>query len=179
MLAVVLLAALAVLDGGFAGFRVAAGRNASVRKWANGYYPRAIGRGAAAAGCLLTVPGLVGLGFSMGGGADLPRVLGAAAPSMLAVFGPYATIVLAAFLPWTLFGVEVRTLVSVVVFGPLTLVRTLVVVTGWAWVWVAHGWGPAAAVLGAGAAGVLGIERVLMAWPAARVRGVAGRASEG
>jgi hypothetical protein len=124
------LAVLAVLDAAFAGFRAAAGRSALIDKRA--YYRAALGRGAAHGVAAVTLAGAVA-GVLVGvvpEGAALVGAYEVAAVRALWVFGPYAAVLLVALALRTHPSVDVRSLLSVLLFGPLTLVRPLVVVTG-------------------------------------------------
>jgi hypothetical protein len=119
-----LLSVLALIDAGFAGFRDAAGRDPRVFKWRDGIYPRAIVRGLIAGVIAqLVVAALVGTpALLLELGDDYRR----AADAMLWVLVPYTLFVLGAFIPYFIPSIEVRTLVSVIVFGPCTLARPLV-----------------------------------------------------
>jgi hypothetical protein len=55
---------------------------------------------------------------------------------MIYVYGVYATLALSAFIPYFIAPLDYRVLASVAIFGPLTLVRPLVIVGGAAWAWV-------------------------------------------
>jgi len=123
------LCLLAILDGFLVGFRAAAGRDGRIDKRA--YYRRAmalgVGCGAAAvtlfgalAGCLILI-------------SDQPRALWAAFQAAgaraLWVFTPYAAVALMAIVAW-LVSPKGRTLSTIVVLGPFTLARPLVIVAG-------------------------------------------------
>lgn len=126
-----LLCLLWLVDAMFIGFRDAAGRNPAIRKW-DGYYQRGLVRGLAG--------GLVGLvligAVATGGWAvanDRDAVLAAytaGARPMLWVYGTYATLVIVALGLWLSKQLDVRTLASVLVLGPFTLIRPLVVLAG-------------------------------------------------
>ena len=125
----VLLYGLATLDAAFCGYRAAAGRNALIDKRA--YYRRALWRGILAGQAAVLVAGAA-LALAQASGAtwhELMRI----GERMVAVYVPYALVLLAAFALRTLPSVDVRSLTSTLVFGPFTLLRPLVVVTGLVW----------------------------------------------
>ncbi|MCO5993368.1 hypothetical protein [Actinoallomurus rhizosphaericola] len=116
-----LLAALAVTDGAFAGFRAAAGRNARIRRRA--YTVTAAGRGAAVALVDLAATAAVSL-------ADLGRrypALLAAGARMLAVLAPFAVLVVLSIGAYLLLPTREGALMVVVGLGPFTLARPIVV----------------------------------------------------
>lgn len=130
LLVPVALLVLAMTDAAFCGYREAAGRNPLIRKAA--FYRHALRRGirfgfvnVGLAAALLLVLLLV---------APHPRALwadcAAAGANLLCVVGPYATIVLVALGAWTAAEQDVRTLASVALLGPLTLLRPAVIVAG-------------------------------------------------
>ncbi|WP_375756929.1 hypothetical protein [Corallococcus exercitus] len=120
----VLLALLAITDASFCGFRVAAGRDARIFK--ADFYRSAIRRGmgrgvfttavvgAGIAGACLFAPGL----FSQ---------LLVCAQAILWVLLPYATLTLVGMGVWAAAEADARTLASVVVLGPFTLIRPWVI----------------------------------------------------
>ncbi len=122
-----LLWILCVTDAAFAGYRDAAGRDARIFKVE--LYRRSVRRGLRA-----------GLGVTLATGA-LAAVVVAVAPSpemrfaellstagsMLPILGVYATVVLMALGLWATAEADVRTLASVTVLGPFTLIRPLVI----------------------------------------------------
>jgi hypothetical protein len=155
-----LLAALALVDAAFAGFRAYAGRDGRIRK--TGPTLVATRRGLAIGVLSLTATSAVALAALLFGTHATPDAryaeLDAAAGRMLLVFAPY-TVVVAASLACYLWGpFRASTLAVVVGLGPLTLVRPLVVLAGA----VAAAWGslPAAAVATAASAGVLLVENL-------------------
>ena len=118
---------LAVVDGGFAGFRDAAGRDARIFKQA--YYRRAIRRGlrhglvtASASAALVGL--VVGLSPSP---SDRIEELTRCGQSVLAVLAAYAILVLLAMGVWAAGEADLRTLASVVILGPFTLIRPYVI----------------------------------------------------
>jgi len=147
-----LLWTLAVVDGGFAGFRAAAGRDGRIFKEA--YYRAAIRRGlryglavTALAGAAITVVALA----SPSPQARLAELM-PGAQVMLAVLGGYATLVLLALGVWATAEADLRTLASVVILGPFTMIRPWVIAGAAAWAaHVAPSDISAAVALGAGA----------------------------
>jgi len=159
-----LLSALAVVDAGFAGFRAAAGRDARIFKRA--YFRRAmLGGGAAGAGVVLalaaaTVAVLVGSGHATAEYAQLLRIGG----RMLWVLGAYATLVLAALLIYATARAELRTLATVAILGPFTLIRPTVIAAATIAGLADGATAPAAALTVASSAAVLALGRALDWW---------------
>lgn len=122
------LATLAVLDGSFAAFRSSVGRTGLVNHRADDLL--AARRGAILILLLLLpIAGFVTLDISLRSERlhDYTRVgLG-----MIAVYLPYALLVLAALLAYAILGWRFRYLASAVILGPFTLARPLVAVAGW------------------------------------------------
>lgn len=129
-LVMIALLVLAVTDAAFCGYRDAAGRNPLIRK--AGFYRRALRRGirhgvvnAALATLLLAV-----LLFA----SPRPNELWAdcidAGAILLCVVGPYATCVLVALGAWTAAEEDMRTLASVALLGPLTMLRPIAILGG-------------------------------------------------
>ena len=130
VLVLLALLVLALTDAVFCGYRDAAGRNPLIRK--ESFYRRALRRGmrfgfanAALAAVLLAVllassphPGALWADCTAAGG------------NLLWVLVPYATIVLLALGAWTAAEQDVRTLASVVLLGPLSLARPVVILGG-------------------------------------------------
>jgi hypothetical protein len=125
-----LLYVLATLDGAFCGYRAAAGRSALIEK--RRYYRRALQRGAT------LVQGAVALSaiflaclFALSSKRDdLVHDFQAASERMLAVYLPYAAIVLVALAIRTLPSVDFRSATSVFVLGPMTALRPFVALAG-------------------------------------------------
>jgi hypothetical protein len=125
-----LLAVLVVIDCALAGFRAAAGRYGSLDK--RRYYYRAVARGATAGVVLVALFGVaVHLASAWTAGT-------AAATTLVWIYGTYATVVLVAFGFYFAPIGPYRVLTSVIVFGPLTLVRRSVIVAGLAVVVFGH-----------------------------------------
>ncbi len=126
----VLLCVLALVDVLLAGFRAAAGRSGRIAKRA--YYVRAV-RNALVAGVLM-VGGLVLVGATLAESASDPHacwlIFHAAATRLVSFYGTYATVTAAAFAVYFAPIGEARVLSSVIVFGPLTLLRRPIILAG-------------------------------------------------
>jgi hypothetical protein len=118
----ILLGTLAILDCAIAGFRAAAGRNGELDK--RRYYRAAMLRGGLV-GCALVAlfAGAVELTGTW------PSAL-SAAHTLVWIYGTYATVVLVAFAFYFTPVGPYRVLTSVIVFGPLTLIRRAVIAGG-------------------------------------------------
>ncbi|HEU4768905.1 MAG TPA: hypothetical protein VFS77_16085 [Pyrinomonadaceae bacterium] len=130
---ILLLWLLATVDSAFIGYRDAAGRNALIQK--QQYYRHAIFRGALFGQIAVALAGIVAIVMLLLSPeparliADFERV----ATRMLMVYVPYALILTITFFIRVLPSVDVRSITSVLVFGPFTLVRPLVVMAGAIW----------------------------------------------
>jgi L-asparagine transporter-like permease len=130
---ILLLWFLATVDSTFIGYRETAGRNALIQKRA--YYRRAMIRGAVAGQVAVAIVGVVAvvmLALTPQPAAlfhDLERV----ATRMLLIYVPYALILAATFFVRAIPSVDIRSITSVLVFGPFTLIRPLVVLSGAIW----------------------------------------------
>jgi len=124
---------LATLDSAFVGYREAAGRSALIRKGA--YFARAMLRGAlwGHAAVAVAFALLAALFLRAEDRAAFLHSLIDAGRRMLAVYVPYAVVVLAAFAVRAVPSVDVRSMTSTLVFGPFQFVRPLVVVAGVLW----------------------------------------------
>jgi hypothetical protein len=126
VLAVALLA-LAILDGAFAGFRSSAGRTGLIGH--RRHDSQAARRGAGLV-CVLLSPAIAVAG------ADVvlrPGRLGnydRAGTAMLAVYGPYALLVLAALACYATLNWQLKYLASALVLGPFTLLRPGIAILG-------------------------------------------------
>ena len=128
-----MLWALATIDAACIGYREAAGHNALIDKRA--YYRHAMIRGA--------VFGQIAVGLAAAAGAVVlvlspePEVLLSqfqhAGARMVQVYIPYALIILLAFAVRLLPSVDLRSITSVLIFGPFTLIRPVVVIAGVVW----------------------------------------------
>ena len=123
------LCGLFLLDAGFIGFRDAAGREGRIFKW-QGYYQRAVLRGVTAGLLALGGVGAVAAVALFLGPANTLETWEQALQPMLAVYSAYTLAVLSALSLWLVPLVEFRTLASVLVLGPFTLIRPLVVLLG-------------------------------------------------
>ena len=124
MTVAVLLATLAILDCALAGFRAAAGRNGSLDK--RRYYRAAMLRGALV-GCVLVAVFAIAARVSGAWHAAIT-----AARTLVWIYGTYATLVLTALAFYFAPTGPYRVLTSVIVFGPLTLIRRGVIAAGMA-----------------------------------------------
>ena len=129
----VLLWLLATVDSAFIGYREAAGRNALIEKRA--YYRRALIRGALFGQLAVLIVGaiaLVALVSSSNAGALFSSIelVGA---RMLSVYVPYAVVILITFCIRALPSVDIRSITSVLIFGPFTFIRPIVVLAGAVW----------------------------------------------
>jgi len=128
-----LLWLLATVDSAFIGYREAAGRNALIDKRA--YFRHALIRGALFGQLAVLIVGVTtaivlvsvrdaGFLFS-----DL-ELIGA---RMLMVYVPYALILLITFCVRAIPSVDIRIITSVLICGPFTFIRPLVVLAGAVW----------------------------------------------
>ena len=128
-----LLWALATVDAAFIGYREAAGRSALINKAA--YYRRAMLRGALFGQIAV---GIVGAAIAITLALstrplELVHELQAIGSRMLIVYIPYALIILIAFAVRVAPSVDLRSITSVLIFGPFTLFRPMVIVAGVVW----------------------------------------------
>lgn len=125
-----LLAALAIVDAAFAGFRAAAGRNARIFKRA--YYTRSVLLGALFGAALVAV--LAGLTLLLLAASADPAQryaeLVAVGQRMLWVFIPYAGLVLGALALYFVSDHDLRAFATVAILGPFTLLRPWVIAVG-------------------------------------------------
>ncbi|MBK9386178.1 MAG: hypothetical protein IPN34_15305 [Planctomycetes bacterium] len=124
LLTPLLLAVLAIVDAGFSGYRSAAGTSALLRK--DAYYRRAIRHGlrCGAIACAL-VAGILGVLFACAATEQVWSDLLGGAGVLVWSFGVYATLVLLGLGVWFVAEADLRTLASVLVLGPFTLIRPL------------------------------------------------------
>jgi hypothetical protein len=128
-----LLWLLATVDSAFIGYREAAGRNALIEKGA--YFRRALIRGALFGQLAVLIVGVItaiALVSSSNAAALLAKfeLIGA---RMLTVYVPYALIILITFCIRAVPSVDIRSITSVLIFGPFTFIRPLVVLAGAVW----------------------------------------------
>jgi hypothetical protein len=150
-----LMVLAAIVDLAFCGYRAAAGRNARIDK--TRYYLRALGAGAAVGAAVSLALAAVTLAV-LAVDPIYPELVAIGA-RMLIVLGAYSALVLSAIAVYVLAEHELRTLATVAILGPFTLIRPAVVAgAALAGIWPSRS--PAAialtvtacaAVLGAGA----------------------------
>jgi L-asparagine transporter-like permease len=128
-----LLWLLATVDSTFIGYREAAGRNALIDKRA--YFQRAMIRGVLFGQVAVVIVGLVAAGIlaATPQPARLFDTFEQVAARMLMVYVPYALIITITFIIRAIPSVDIRSITSVLVFGPFTLIRPLVVLAGAIW----------------------------------------------
>jgi hypothetical protein len=128
-----LLWLLATIDSAFIGYREAAGRNALIEKRA--YYRRALMRGALYGQVAVLIVGLITAAV-LAASSD-PRALFSemelVGSRMLTVYIPYAVVILITFCVRALPSVDIRSITSVLIFGPFTFIRPFVVLVGALW----------------------------------------------
>jgi len=133
MTIIVALVTLVLFDGLLTGFRAAAGRDGRIAKRA--YYRRAVARGAMAAlfvvagHAMLTTMLVASAPDPAGAWQDLLR----AGEDCVIVFGSFATLTIVAIVFWFAPNRELRLLPTLLVLGPLTLVRPFVIACGLTW----------------------------------------------
>lgn len=121
------LLGLSMADAAFAGYRDAAGRDARVFKVE--YYRRAIRRGLKF-GLVTNACALVTLFAFAASSSSLTHFVQSftdAAQTVLCIVGCYAVTVIAALGVWVAGEADVRTLASVLILGPFTLIRPWVI----------------------------------------------------
>ena len=125
-----LLYGLALLDGLLCGARVAMGRSAVIRKRA--YYLRAQIRGLVGAQIISTMAlaAVAMVWIQTRNRAALRTDLETAAERMLWIFLPYAALVIGNILLRLIPSTDIRSATSVMMLGPLTAIRPLVMATG-------------------------------------------------
>jgi hypothetical protein len=125
-----LLYVLALLDGLLCGARVAMGRAAVIHK--RRYYLRAQIRGLIGAQIVSTVAlgALFLVSIQSNRPAELRADLEAAAGRMLWIFLPYAALVLGNILVRLVPSTDIRSATSVMMLGPLTAIRPLIMIAG-------------------------------------------------
>lgn len=128
-----LLWLLATVDSAFIGYREAAGRNALIKKGA--YFRRALIRGALFGQLAVLIAGVI-TALALVSSSDAAglfskfELIGA---RMLMVYVPYALIILITFCIRAVPSVDVRSITSVLIFGPFTFIRPLIVLAGAVW----------------------------------------------
>ena len=128
-----LLWLLATVDSAFIGYREAAGRNALIKK--GRYFRRALIRGALFGQLAVLIVGMftaITLASATDPGALFAKFETVGA-RMLTVYVPYAIILLITFCIRAVPSVDIRSITSVLIFGPFTFIRPLVVLAGAVW----------------------------------------------
>lgn len=128
-----LLWLLATIDSAFIGYREAAGRNALIEKGV--HFRRALIRGALFGQLAVLIVGAItaiALATVSNPGALFSKFETVGA-RMLTVYVPYAIILLITFCIRAVPSVDIRSITSVLIFGPFTFIRPLVVLAGAVW----------------------------------------------
>jgi hypothetical protein len=128
---VFLLAVLVVFDGALCGFRAAAGRNPRI--YLGRYYRQSMIRGALWSLAVIAFFLVAGLACRAAGGAAVWASLLDAAGRMVRVYTLFAVVTAAALALYLVGHFDLGVLASVLVLGPLTLVRPVVILAGAAW----------------------------------------------
>ena len=128
-----LLWLLATVDSAFIGYREAAGRNALIEKSA--YFRRALIRGALFGQIAVLIVGVITaiVLISSSDAAALFSKFELVGARMLIVYIPYALILLITFCVRAVPSVDIRSITSVLIFGPFTFIRPAVVLAGAVW----------------------------------------------
>ena len=107
----------------FVGFRDAAGRNAKIRK--NAYYIRSVTRsflvGQAFFCVLFALAVFMRIDF---------LVLEEVSARCVSIFGGYTVLVLCSFLPYSIPNWEVKSLSTVLLLGPMTMIQPIIICLG-------------------------------------------------
>jgi hypothetical protein len=132
-MSILLLWLLATVDSAFIGYREAAGRSALIDK--RDYYRHALFRGALLGQIAVAIAGAVAVGMlaTAPQPARLFDSFEQVATRMLMIYVPYALILTITFFVRAIPSVDIRSITSVLVFGPFTLIRPLVVLAGAIW----------------------------------------------
>ncbi len=125
-----LLWLLATVDSAFIGYRDAAGRSALIDK--RHYYRRALLRGAVMGQIAVAIVGAVVVEILATTTQPLWwfATFDEVATRMMMVYVPNALILIATLFVRAIPSVDIRSITSVLVFGPFTLIRPLVVLAG-------------------------------------------------
>lgn len=128
-----LLWLLATVDSAFIGYREAAGRNALIEKGA--YFRRALIRGALFGQLAVLIVGVI-TAIALVTSSDAATLFSKfelVGARMLTVYVPYALIILMTFCVRAVPSVDIRSITSVLIFGPFTFIRPLIVLAGGLW----------------------------------------------
>ena len=164
-----LLWLLATVDSAFIGYREAAGRNALIEKRA--YFRRALIRGALFGQVAVLIAGVItaiALATSSNAAALFAKFETVGA-RMLMVYVPYAIVLLITFCIRAVPSVDIRSITSVLIFGPFTFIRPLVVLAGAVWGVVAAPGAITIAITALIVSLMLGLEYMLSGLRARRV----------
>lgn len=123
-----ILGTLVLVDGTLCGFRAAAGRNPRIFLWP--YYASSMKRAGVLALVIISLYLALALLLSEFVGAELLLELEGIAARMVRFYGLYATCVLAALALYLVGQLDVSVLATVLILGPFTLVRPVVIVAG-------------------------------------------------
>lgn len=154
-----LLGVLVFIDGTLCGFRAAAGRNPRIFLWS--YYGASMRRGAVFS--VATIVLFLGAGLSLWalGGESSWSSLHEAAEKLVLVYGLFATLVLTSLGLYLSSSFDFGVLASVLVLGPFTLIRPLVILAGAGWAAATSGTLGAAVLSVCGALVMVLFERLL------------------
>jgi hypothetical protein len=128
-----LLWLLATIDSAFIGYREAAGRNALIDKRA--YFRRALIRGALFGQLAVAFAGVITV-IVLATSSDAAALFSnfeTVGARMLTVYIPYAVVLLITFCIRAVPSVDIRSITSVLIFGPFTFIRPLIVLAGAVW----------------------------------------------
>ena len=128
-----LLWLLATVDSAFIGYREAAGRNALIQK--RTYFRNALIRGALFGQLAVLIVGVI-TAIAIVTSSDSTALFSKfelVGARMLTVYVPYALIILITFCIRAVPSVDIRSITSVLIFGPFTFIRPLVVLAGAVW----------------------------------------------
>lgn len=128
-----LLWLLATVDSAFIGYREAAGRNALIEKGV--YFRRALIRGALFGQLAVLIVGVI-TAIALVTSSDAATLFSKfelVGTRMLTVYVPYAIIILITFCIRAVPSVDIRSITSVLIFGPFTFIRPLIVLAGAVW----------------------------------------------
>lgn len=131
MTTALLLASLAIFDWVLAGFRSAAGRDGRIRKLP--MFRRAMWRGGLWGAAVVALHGAMAFVLVKTGDASTWPAFVSAGRDAVIVFGVFASATALALLFWFAPVHELRLVPTLVVLGPLTLLRPLVIACGLAW----------------------------------------------
>lgn len=153
-----LLAVLVMVDGTLCGFRAAAGRNPRIRL--RDYYAASMRRGALVS--VFVVLAFLGVALAMRSHSpEAWSALLVGAHAMVVVYGVFATLVLSALALYLVGSFDFAVLASVLVLGPFTLIRPIVIIGGAVFAaWSSQHLGAASFCLSAGAV-MVSFERLL------------------